>query len=341
MEKREIPKNKGLLITIFTFLFVVALGAVVFGIEYTAVVKTNKDLNSKISRVTSERDSVASKNAVTQQELDSTVKTASDLKQKVNDLNSEISRIQLTRANASKSSSKPPVAVSKPNNSGSANPVNTANLNAPNVGSKVCYLTFDDGPSNNTLRILDILKQANAKATFFVLGNGKLEYVKKEIEQGHTVALHSDTHNWNIYASETAYFNDLDAVNAKVKKFTGTDTSIIRFPGGSSNTKSKKYCKGIMTRLTKKVTEKGYTYVDWNVDSGDASANGVPVNKLVNNVISQSRGKDSICVLMHDTGAKNTTVDALPQIICYLRSQGYRFEALTKESKVFHHGVNN
>ena len=106
-----------------------------------------------------------------------------------------------------------------------------------NDGDKVCYLTFDDGPSDNTLKILDILKRANAKASFFVIGTSKLDYIKRIHNEGHTVALHANNHDYSkIYKSEEAYFKDLNAIAAKVKKITGVDSKIIRFPGGSSNT---------------------------------------------------------------------------------------------------------
>ncbi len=96
-----------------------------------------------------------------------------------------------------------------------------------------------------------------------------------------------------------------------------------------------------MTRLTKKVEAKGYTYVDWNVNSGDADGYNVPASTILRQIKNESKNKNEICVLMHDTASKNTTVKALPSIISYLRSQGYRFEVLTKDSAEFHHNLNN
>lgn len=124
-----------------------------------------------------------------------------------------------------------------------------------------------------------------------------------------------------------------------VEKFTGEKSMLIRFPGGSSNTISKKFVPGLMTKLTKEVQEKGYQYFDWNCDSTDASGNNVPVERLVENATS---GKaQHINILMHDTDAKDTTVEALPKIIEYYRGQGYAFKALTKDSFAPHHHVNN
>ena len=207
---------------------------------------------------------------------------------------------------------------------------------------KVVYLTFDDGPSAHTDKILEILNEYNAKATFFVTGNNQKhnDVLKRIVDQGSVVALHTYTHNYaEVYASEEAYFKDLQKISDMVKEATGVESKLIRFPGGSSNTVSKQYCPGLMTKLTKAVQEKGYQYFDWNCDSTDASGNNVPVKTLVENATSSSARH--INILMHDTDAKGTTVEALPDIIKHYRSQGYAFEALTVDSYPAHHSVNN
>lgn len=207
---------------------------------------------------------------------------------------------------------------------------------------KVVYLTFDDGPSENTEKILDILKKYNAKGTFFVTGNNKKynDSLKRIVKEGSAVALHTYTHDYaKVYASEEAYFDDLQKIFDMVKDVTGVESKVIRFPGGSSNTVSKKYCPGLMTKLTKAVQEKGFQYFDWNCDSTDASGNHVAVDKLVSNATSSSA--QHINILMHDTAAKDTTVKALPKIIEHYKSQGYTFEALTVDSYPVHHSVNN
>ena len=120
---------------------------------------------------------------------------------------------------------------------------------------------------------------------------------------------------------------------------TGVDSKIIRFPGGSSNTISNKYCKGIMKNLKKDVLERGYIYHDWNVDSTDAKGNNRDPEVLLNNVKSGLGSKKKVNILMHDTGkSKQTTVQALPSIIEYVRSQGYEMERITEDSKVIKHG---
>ena len=249
---------------------------------------------------------------------------ASTLQQQLDHLNSKTNDLR-SQINAL----KPPVSV-------------PASTDDHDDGRKVAYLTFDDGPSDNTSQILDILKQYNAKATFFVIGSSKLNMTKRIADEGHTVALHSDSHDYKkIYSSETAYFEDLKAISDKVQNHIGTAPKVIRFPGGSSNTVSKKHCKGIMSALVKSVEQQGYVYFDWNADSGDASGNNVDPAKLVANVKRECGGKSRICLLMHDAPAKSTTVTALPEIIQYLQSEGYSLEALTTDVKPFHHGVQN
>ncbi len=216
-------------------------------------------------------------------------------------------------------------------------------------GSKICYLTFDDGPSDNTLKILDTLKKYNAKATFFVVGtSSKLNYVKRIHAEGHTVGLHTDTHkiyknngSENIYLSTDAYFRDLNNISNKVKNLIGIESKVIRFPGGSSNQVSAQVSKGIMTKLSRMVGERGYSYFDWNVSSGDAGGKLLSSSAIVNNVLSQSKNKNSVCVLMHDTSAKPTTAAAVEGIITGLTQMGFRFEGLKPGDHGYHHPIAN
>lgn len=205
-------------------------------------------------------------------------------------------------------------------------------------GNRVCYLTFDDGPSKNTPKILEILKQYNVKATFFVINSSDIGYVKNIYEEGHTVGLHTASHNYaGIYSSVDAYFNDLQQISDRVESIIGIKSTVMRFPGGSSNQVSAKYCKGIMTRLVTLVPQKGYSYFDWNVSSGDADSNTPSYTYIRNNVLNSAKNKNSICVLMHDAAAKTTTVQALPEIIEGLTQMGYTFEALTPNTYGYHH----
>ncbi len=205
---------------------------------------------------------------------------------------------------------------------------------------KFAYLTFDDGPSKNTEKILDILDRYNVKATFFVISKKNMNSKYKEIvERGHTIALHAYTHTYSkIYKSEEAYFSDLKKISDKVYDITGVRSKIIRFPGGSSNTVHRKYCKGLMKKIKVSVKEKGYIYHDWNVDSGDASANNVEPERLLNNIKKHSKDERIIDILMHDTGdSKMTTVEALPGIIEFLMEDGYTILPITERTPPIQH----
>lgn len=209
-------------------------------------------------------------------------------------------------------------------------------------GRHVCYLTFDDGPSDNTLLILEILRKYGIKATFFVINSEKLDYVKNIYEAGHTVGLHSATHNYSeIYKSTQAYLDDLKVISDRVESIIGIAPKVMRFPGGSSNSVSRKYCAGVMSSLTRAVEELGYSYYDWNVSSGDALSQTPSFTYIRNNVLKSARDKNSACVLMHDSDTKTTTVKALPEIIEGLMKMGYSFEPITPEAYGYHHNTLN
>lgn len=214
----------------------------------------------------------------------------------------------------------------------------------PDDDAKIVYLTFDDGPSKNTLKLLDTLDELGVKATFFVVGNAVNaypEYLTEIVRRGHAIGLHAYQHEYGIiYKSEQAYFEDLQKISDLVYNWTGIRPNIMRFPGGSSNAVSKNHCVGIMTLLTQKVPEKGYYYFDWNVDSGDATKLTAPVEEILESIKSYSL-KNKINLLMHDTYYKTTTIEALPEIVEYYRSHGYEFGVLDENSPEFHHRVNN
>lgn len=204
------------------------------------------------------------------------------------------------------------------------------------------YLTFDDGPSSTTSEVLDILKEENVKATFFVVNYSDYyaTTIKRIVEEGHTIALHSYTHNYKyIYSSVDSYFEDLLKLKEKVKNTTGIDTKIIRFPGGTSNTISS-FNKGIMTTLVKKVKERGFIYFDWNVDSRDAGGAKTSTD-VYNNVMNNLKINRNNVVLMHDFGNNKKTIDALSMIIKDAKNRGYTFDKITNNTTLVVHSVNN
>lgn len=212
----------------------------------------------------------------------------------------------------------------------------------PDQRDKVIYLTFDDGPSSTiTPGVLQILKEENVKATFFVIHHSdNLNYlIKQAYEEGHTVAIHSYTHNYGqVYASEAAYFQDLNLMREKIHSITGVYSNFIRFPGGSSNTVSR-FNPGIMSRLSKEVLARGYQYFDWNISSGDAGG-ARNSTEVYNNVVRALGAKTNI-VLMHDFEGNYKTLNALRDIIRYGKQMGYTFSPITETTPAIHHGINN
>lgn len=203
------------------------------------------------------------------------------------------------------------------------------------------YLTFDDGPKEGTTNvILDILKEEGVEATFFVTNGGPDYLIKRMYDEGHTVALHTASHNYQtVYSSVDAYYNDLYSVQERVKRITGHESKIIRFPGGSSNTVSRKYCSGIMTTLTQDVVNRGFKYYDWNLSSGDAAGGNPTANTIYNNVVNSLRKDRVNMVLMHDI--KTYTRDSLRDIIRYGKNNGYTFEKITMDTTMIKQKVNN
>ena len=219
----------------------------------------------------------------------------------------------------------------------------TTTTTAIPANAKKAYLTFDDGPSANTAKILDILDRYNVKATFFVIHRKGYDSTYKEIvKRGHTLALHSYTHQYSkIYKSTSAYFDDLNKLSDYLHGLTGLRPSIMRFPGGGSNTVSRSHCRGIMSTLTSEVQKRGYRYYDWNVDSGDADAERVGTSTLISNIKKRCGSQKEAIILMHDSPSKTTTVEALPDIIGYLQSKGYVLLPITEQTPQIHHRVNN
>lgn len=207
------------------------------------------------------------------------------------------------------------------------------------------YLTFDDGPSSNvTPRVLNILKKNHVKATFFIINYGESDkpLIQRMIDEGHTVGIHGYSHDYaKVYANDQAGMENITRLHDKLLNDFGYDARITRFPGGSSNTVSAYYNKGIMTRLARLVEKKGFEYFDWNVSSGDAAGNGISADEIYYNVTSGLfRGGNNV-VLMHDSGAKGTTADALQGIINYARGNGYALLPITDATPPVHHGIAN
>lgn len=204
------------------------------------------------------------------------------------------------------------------------------------LSDKEVFLTFDDGPSEvNTPMILDTLKENKINATFFLVGNSVNTFpglVKAELDGGNAVMPHSFTHKYSIYKSINSYMDDLDKCINAITNVTGTkDFKFLRFPGGSDNTVSN---HNTMRDIRDAVANRGIYYVDWNVDSTDATAVTVPVSKLRSSLFTQLASKKFAVILMHDAPTKTTSAKVLPELIKYLKDNGFTFRTfkdITKE----------
>ena len=203
---------------------------------------------------------------------------------------------------------------------------------------KRIYLTFDDGPSRNTDKILDILKEYDVKATFFVVGKTDEESVRayqRIVAEGHTLAMHSYSHKYSeIYASKESFEEDLRRLQEYLYQITGVWPRFYRFPGGSSNTVS----KVDMQELIEYLNESGITYFDWNIASGDAISGQLGKDTIVNNCIGGIKAKQECMILMHDASDKNSTVEALSLLIEQVRSsENAVFLPITDETTTVQH----
>ncbi|MEG0128491.1 polysaccharide deacetylase family protein [Clostridium sp.] len=192
---------------------------------------------------------------------------------------------------------------------------------------KVVYLTFDDGPTSSvTPAVLDVLKQHDVKATFFVLGKMCEKYpdiLKRTYNEGHLIANHSYSHDYNlIYSTTDNFISDMKRAETVIQNTLGiTDKiEVIRFPGGSFGQKKEPFRKA--------AAKNGYYYIDWNSLNGDSEGSKKNEEQLVQEVINTSKGKNEVVVLMHDSATKTGTANSLSNVIEHFKSQGYKFDTL-------------
>lgn len=187
---------------------------------------------------------------------------------------------------------------------------------------KEIYLTFDDGPSDKvTPKILDVLKNENIHATFFIVGKHaetRKDILRRAHEEGHTLAVHSYSHDYkHIYKSVEALIEDIEKCNDMICSITGEYTYLYRFPGGSYN---------IAPEKIRAVKELGYECVDWNASFRDSEIQDPTAGKLYTAAISTVSNPDKIIMLAHDTTDKIETVWALKEVIRHFKKQGYKFK---------------
>ena len=204
-------------------------------------------------------------------------------------------------------------------------------------GRKVVYLTFDDGPSDNTDALLDVLAEHNVKATFFVNGHeGYEEALNRIVNEGHTLALHTYTHDYaHVYESVESFAQEVESLQYYLEKTTGVRPHIFRFPGGSSNSQAPLPISQYIDYLNKN----NLVYFDWNVSSGDGG-DGLSRKQVYDNVMKGISGQDISVVLMHDATYRMTTFEAVPDIIEKLQEQNALILPITADTQPVHHNVN-
>lgn len=204
-------------------------------------------------------------------------------------------------------------------------------VKAEGTEEKVCYLTFDDGPTAEvTPKVLDVLNEKGVKATFFLVGkmiDKNRDLAKREYDEGHLLANHSYSHEYgSLYASAESFWAEIQQTEGRIREVTGEEPfRLIRFPGGSYNAGAYAAEKQQYKELLK---QNGYYFADWNCLNGDAERSGVRSAAELLNRVKQTSGAKNIVVLMHDAATKATTAEALPDVIDYLRSEGYVFRRL-------------
>lgn len=199
-------------------------------------------------------------------------------------------------------------------------------------GANVVYLTFDDGPSPQTTKVLDILDRYKIKATFFLIGNSDAaskKIMKEIVDRGHAIAIHTYSHDYKkIYASPEAFLKDFKQMRDLIVDATGVEPTMFRFAGGSVNSYNKTTAKAIIDEMTRR----GYTYYDWNASAGDAEK-GATETSIYNDSINGTLGNNKTILLFHDAAAKTMTINQLPKIIEKLQKNGYNFDKLDPSVK--------
>lgn len=272
---------------------------------------TIKKLETKISKI-----SIRLENSDKKKEMENLSNN------ETNNQKNDISQIpnQVNVSNQSKVFDKFPLLSTKPA---------TAIVN-PN---KTIYLTFDDGPSPITSKVLDTLKAQGIKATFFIVGEQIDKYpsiFKRIVDEGHEIGIHSDTHDYEqVYANLDAFLNDYEQTMKKIRAITNKPVTICRLPGGSIN----KFNKNISGDLIKELNLRGFANFDWNISAGDSNIKGLSSTEITSNIVSEAVSKNVGIVLMHDSDRMGTTSDALVEVIRKLREMGFNFGVLSNEIK--------
>ena len=204
----------------------------------------------------------------------------------------------------------------------------------PVTYDKIAYLTFDDGVSANTIKILDTLKEYNIKATFYLTGETDPAILKRIVDEGHAIGNHTYSHDYAyIYSSVENFFKDFYKEEAYLESIIGYKPTLVRLPGGSNNTVSHKYGgSNIMKEITTELTKRGYIYTDWNSEAKDATTKNITPEQVKQNIFSTVSKNKNAVVLMHQTVGKEATAEALPSVIEEFKKLGFGFDKISETS---------
>lgn len=208
------------------------------------------------------------------------------------------------------------------------------------VKTKRVYLTFDDGPSKQTERVLNILKKKKVKATFFTIGRED-EYsegiYQRIVKEGHTLGMHSYSHIFkDIYGSLEGFKKDFFRISDHLEKITGVRPAFYRFPGGSSNSMNELPVK----EYTNFLNQQGVQYVDWNVIAANGVTENVTKDDMVRSVMEGVAKYDTSIVLLYDSADKKMTADSLSAMINSLQTAGYELLPMDESTVPIHHSRN-
>jgi len=199
--------------------------------------------------------------------------------------------------------------------------------------NKCVYITFDDGPTYITNKLLDVLKEKNVKATFFVVGKeieGREDILKRIYDEGHSIGLHTYSHNFRkVYKSEDDFINEMIRTSDKVKEVTGFTSNIIRFPGGSS--------KHLNESFLNKLHSNNYKIYDWNANLYDGDYPNLSVYRFTENSKRFKGSSSEVIILMHCNSNNKNTLKALPIIIDYYKNSGYKILPITENTKEYYY----
>lgn len=201
------------------------------------------------------------------------------------------------------------------------------------LSSKTVFLTFDDGPSGTTPRILDVLKANGVKATFFTLGlqvDDMPSIVRRTLKEGHCVLSHGYSHRYDLYNDPPKFFEDIDRSMASIMKATSEKPpSYVRLPGGANNQYPR---KKPFDECKKGLLNRGISYVEWNASMDDSTFRKHTKNYMIENVLLKAKANSFIVVLMHDSAGKGLTASALPEVIKGLKDMGFVFRTFSNLS---------